>query len=182
MRPQLPRQRPTLPAADTTAADEASPCEGACPSRRAFLRNALGAVVAITGLSALVPFARLSALDVTDTGTVHYPIPAADGTSIDEENQVILCRAHGELFAFALACPHQHTALKALPGAAGFRCPRHKSRYQADGTFIDGRATRNMDRLSITRDGANVVVDPDVAWRSDTQAAQWKAAHVVLTP
>ena len=62
-----------------------------------------------------------------------------------------------------------------------FQCPKHHSQYQPDGEFITGRATRNMDRLAIRRDAANnIVVDPDTLYRSDEDAAEWKAAVVKL--
>ncbi len=153
-------------------------CTGACSGRRAFLREAIGAAAAIAGLSSLAPFAQMAALEVGPTGTVRYAIPAANGVSIDTKNDVIICRSKGDVFAFALACPHQNTAIRALSGDKGFQCPRHKSRYQPDGTFINGKATRNMDRLEITRDGHDVVVDPNIAYRSDTEPAKWAAAVV----
>ena len=60
-----------------------------------------------------------------------------------------------------------------------FQCPRHESQYQPDGTFIQGRATRNMDRLQISREGTLIVVDPDVAFESDVDPAKWAAAVLV---
>jgi hypothetical protein len=35
-----------------------------------------------------------------------------------------------------------------------------------------------MDRLQITRDGATITVDPDIAFESDTDPAKWSAAVV----
>ena len=170
-----------LPVFDPSdAAPSSGECTG-CDSRRRFLRDVVGAALALTGLSAAAPVSVLSALGPrTRRGAVRYPIPAADGVSIDKANEVILCRSAGSVFAFSLSCPHQNTALRALSGSAGFQCPRHKSRYQPNGTFISGRATRNMDRLPIVRDGESVVVDPDVAYESDSESAKWAAAHVKL--
>lgn len=152
--------------------------ESAGSDRRAFLREAFTVASALAGLAALAPVSALQALAVEPAGTVRYAIPTADSVSIDSKNEVILCRANGEVFAFALSCPHQNTALRALPGNKGFQCPRHKSRYQPNGTFINGKATRNMDRLPISRDGNEVVVDPAVAYASDTQLEQWRSAVV----
>ena len=150
-------------------------CGGECSGRRAFLREA---TAALAGLCALTPWSALHALSVSSSGTVRYPIPSADSVSIDSKNEVILCRANGEVYAFSLSCPHQNTAIRALPGNKGFQCPRHKSRYQPDGTFINGKATRNMDRLPISRDGDQVVVETSVAFESDRQGDQWRSAHV----
>ena len=157
-----------------------SSCGGECFGRRAFLRDTVRAAIALAGLSALAPVSNLSALEIGPKGTVRYPIPSADSVSIDAEHEIIICRFKGEVFAFALSCPHQNTALRALPGAKGFQCPRHKSKYQPDGTFINGKATRNMDRLPITRDGSDVVVDPAIAYESDSEPAKWAAALVTV--
>lgn len=109
-----------------------------------------------------------------------YPIPAADGVSIDKDNDVIIARAAGKVYAFALSCPHQNTALRWDDSDHEFHCPKHKSRYKADGTFIEGRATRDMDRLAIRRDGATLVVDVDVLYQQDEKQAAWNAAVVMV--
>ncbi len=158
-----------------------SPCGNDCSGRRAFFRDAVSAAIALAGLSALTPFATISALGMHSSGAVRYPIPSADSVSIDTVNEVIICRSKGEVYAFALSCPHQNTALRALPGNKGFQCPRHKSKYQPDGTFITGKATRNMDRLPITREGNELVVDATVAYESDTEPAKWGAAVVKVS-
>lgn len=155
-----------------------SACDGRCTDRREFLRGAANVAAVLATVSALTPLEKLSALEVRANGTVKYPIPATDSVSIDKSNEVILSRYKGEIYAFALSCPHQNTALRALPGNGGFQCARHKSRYQPNGAFIDGKATRNMDRLQITRDGNDVVVDPNIAYESDTEPAKWGAALV----
>lgn len=153
-------------------------CDGACTTRREFFRGAANVAAVLATVSALTPLEQIAALEVRRNGTVKYPIPAADSVSIDKTNEVIISRFKGEIYAFALSCPHQNTALRALPGNKGFQCARHKSRYEPNGTFIDGKATRNMDRLQITREGNDVVVDPNVAYESDTEPAKWNAAVV----
>jgi len=110
----------------------------------------------------------------------HYPIPQADGVTIDRTNQVILVRFQNSAYAFNLACPHENTALKWLPKDGRFQCPRHESKYQPNGTFMSGRATRNMDRLAIRREGNDLIVNLDAMWQSDRDAAAWAAATVSL--
>ena len=107
-----------------------------------------------------------------------YPIPATDGATIDKDTQVILVRFEQKAYAFRLSCPHQNTALHWLEDEGRFQCPKHKSRYQPDGVFISGRATRNMDRFAVRRDGATIVVDVDKLYKSDRDAAGWAAACV----
>ena len=144
----------------------------------------LGTAATLTGIALLAPVQEILAVEPPMSGgtpaPVRYPIPASDGVSIDKMNEVILRRANGEAYAFALACPHQNAPLGALPDAEGFLCPRHKSRFQPNGTLISGRAKRNMDRLPISREGEELVVDPDVVYESDKDPERWAAAFVTL--
>jgi nitrite reductase/ring-hydroxylating ferredoxin subunit len=107
-----------------------------------------------------------------------YPIPTVDGASIDKDNDVIVARAAGRVYAFALSCPHQNTALRWNADEKLFTCPKHKSHYRPDGSFIDGRATRDMDRLAVHKDGQTLVVDVDTLYQQDLNAAQWAAAFI----
>ena len=109
-----------------------------------------------------------------------FPVPAADGVNIDKASGVILVRYQGKVMAFNLACPHENTALRWKQASGKFECSKHNSRYTPDGKFIDGRATRNMDRLPITRDGANVVVDLSRMIKSDEKSAEWAGAVVAV--
>jgi nitrite reductase/ring-hydroxylating ferredoxin subunit len=154
------------------------------PGRRQFLREVTAAVAGImAALSAsprdacALPLSLGSALG-TAGDELTYPVPAADGATIDRDNEVILVRWKGEVFAFALSCPHQNTALKWQDADSRFQCPKHKSRYQPDGTFISGRATRNMDRFAIRKNGKSLVVNVAKLYRNDKQATDWGAAKV----
>lgn len=107
-----------------------------------------------------------------------YAVPASDGVAIDKDNSVIVARAAGRIYAFSLACPHQNTALRWEADDRQFTCPKHKSHYKADGTFIEGRATRDMDRLAVRKDGQALVVDVDTLYQQDLNQAQWTAAFI----
>lgn len=158
--------------------DSPTSCDG-CTARRGFLRDSLSAIgLAMLG-SLTLPIRMIDALEPRRHGApLRYPMPAGDSVSIDSVNEVILCRSANTVFAFALSCPHQNTALKVLPKQAGFQCPRHKSKYKPDGTFVSGRATRNMDRMQVVRDGDVLVVEPGIVFESDTEPAKWAAALV----
>ena len=155
-------------------------------SRRRFLGQLSGAALAAAVASELgvldasvLPVGELAGTQgAADERT--YPLPAADGVTIDRDAQVILARHQNRVYAFSLACPHENTALKWRQGDMRFQCPRHESKYQPDGTFISGRATRNMDRFAIRRAGDTVVVDLNAWFRSDQQRAQWDAAALTL--
>jgi nitrite reductase/ring-hydroxylating ferredoxin subunit len=158
------------------------------PERRDLLRAVAGALASI-GLLAVFPRAAdastlrliraLSAAPHDRRDEKRYPMPAADGVSIDKDNGVIVARAGGKVYAFSLACPHQNTALRWNADDRQFQCPKHKSRYRDDGSFIEGRATRNMDRLAVRRDAAALVVDIDVLYQEDEHPKEWAAAFVV---
>ena len=109
-----------------------------------------------------------------------YPVPAKDGALIDKKNEVILVRWEHAVYAFNLSCPHQNTALKWNDKDMRFKCPKHNSRYTPDGTFIDGRATRGMDRFSVTLEGNNVVVDVKAMHKQDADPTGWAAAMAKL--
>ena len=129
--------------------------------------------------AAAVPVVEASG---TQTGPAEhsYPLPAADEVTIDRDTQVIVVRFQQKAYAFNLACPHENTALRWKARDGRFQCPRHESQYQPDGTFISGRATRNMDRFAIRRAGDSLVIDLDRLFRSDQQASDWAAAAVSL--
>ena len=87
---------------------------------------------------------------------------------IENANDVLLVRWETQGIAFSLSCPHQNTALRWSEGDKRFICPKHKSNYTPTGGFIEGRATRGMDRLAISKDGNDVVVTDPVAWSPAT--------------
>ena len=159
----------------------------AAMQRRDFLRAA-GLAMASLGLLGIgardaeaMPSIAINEVRGRDGATAalkQYAVPAADGVAIDHDNSVMIARAGGKVYAFALSCPHQNTALKWNDRDHEFQCPKHHSRYTADGTFIDGRATRNMDRLAIRRAGAELVVDIDTIYQADDNPKEWAAAFV----
>jgi nitrite reductase/ring-hydroxylating ferredoxin subunit len=161
-------------------------CSGDCPvARRVFLKDVsiFTAALVAAGLAPRGAFAAVRPISALSRvkGEVRYPIPAADGVRFDDQNEVILVRNAGHVYAFALSCPHQSTALKLDPaGSGGFYCTKHESRYKPSGEFISGRATRNMDRLVIRRDGNNVVVNVDKWYESDSEPTQWAGAQVTV--
>jgi Rieske Fe-S protein len=167
----------------TTRDNSADDCQGcALPGRRAFLRDATFAIAALASVSATasaLPVKLMHAIGVNGEQAT-YPIPSADGVNIDQKQEVIVARVGNQVFAFELACPHQNTALRWNDKDHEFQCPKHHSRYKPDGTFITGRATRNMDRFAVTKQGNNLVVDLDKVFEQDKDAAGWKAAAVTL--
>jgi Rieske Fe-S protein len=144
---------------------------------------AAGALIA-TGFgvkrAVAAPLAFVEALSEGDDG-VTYEIPKEDGATIDRDKKVILVRWEQKIYAFALTCPHQNTALRWLEKDKRFQCPKHESKYKPDGTFISGRATRGMDRYPVKRDSDRIVVDVGAMKKETEDKAGWGAAFVSLS-
>ncbi|MGE0040857.1 MAG: ubiquinol-cytochrome c reductase iron-sulfur subunit [Vicinamibacterales bacterium] len=161
-------------------------CGIACGrTRRDFLTTVpglvLAALVAGDAATAEASYAVVEMTGVSAGGQQKaYPLPAADGVTIDKASQVILVRFQGKVIAFNLACPHENNALRWKPAVGRFQCSKHDSKYAPDGKYLGGRATRNMDRLPITRDGDRVVVDLSRIVKSDADPAEWAAAMIAL--
>jgi nitrite reductase/ring-hydroxylating ferredoxin subunit len=160
-------------------------CDGE-GDRRDFLRQMTAFLAGVAGSLGIAP-ARLAGLPMAfvtgrpiNSDEATYPIPAEDGATIDKPREVILVRYEKAVYAFGLSCPHQKTPLRWKPETSQFQCPKHKSRFQPDGSFIDGRATRNMDRHAIRREGDQVRVSLDKLYREDENREEWIAAVVTL--
>ncbi len=168
---------------------DSTACDGCAPmrARRDFLRTLAGSAAgALLALGAAPAVARALEVHFSGAGVrggevVSYPVPAGDGATIDTANEIIMVRWENYAYAFALSCPHQSTGLKWNTDDHRFQCPKHKSLYQPDGTFIEGRATRGMDRFAIRRDGDKIVVDVDKVFEQDKDTAAWTAARVALS-
>ena len=164
------------------------PCAGCSlvSGRRAFLRDSLAAAVGVLVALGASPAAAFAMPIESVVGrrradeTIKYPVPPSDGVQIDKDNQVILVRWQNAAYAFNLSCPHQNTALRWDDADKRFQCPKHHSKYRPDGVFIEGRATRGMDRFAIQHEGAQLIVDVDKMFKQDEDGAAWAAATVPL--
>jgi len=153
-------------------------------ARRQFLRTGGCVALALAGIAAIPRELLAQPIEIV-TGTASgqertYPVPATDGVSIDRTEQVILVRNQNHAYAFNLSCPHQNAAVRWVETDHRFQCTKHDSKYQPDGVYTSGRATRNMDRFAIRRNGNSLVVDLNHLIQSDTDAAGWAAAVVAL--
>lgn len=147
-------------------------CDGGCEGetaggsdRRTFLKEGLMAVAALTAVAgASVPLeamTRTYAIGAAGAGlaTLSYPIPTADGATIDRANKVILIRYQGMVYALARECPHKGTMVDWQPEQNRLYCPKHKSTFTANGTKINGKSPRSMDRYAIRLEEGKLVVD-----------------------
>jgi nitrite reductase/ring-hydroxylating ferredoxin subunit len=175
--------KPANPDASILADHDCAGC--ALADRRTFLTQAAaliaGALISV-GMTAeravAMPIGFLVGTRAPNDKDVSYPIPASDGATIDKDNDLILARYQGKVYAFGLACPHQNTALRWLAPEGRFQCPKHKSKYTPDGIFLSGRATRSMDRYAVRKNANAIVANIDALYRQDKDATQWQGAFV----
>lgn len=146
--------------------------------RREFLRagGCFALVLAAAGLSPGNALAWVSG--VQENGWRRYPIPPSDGVSIDRGAQVMIVRVQNEVVALSMVCPHQNAAVKWIEGDHRFQCTRHDSRYEPAGSYISGRATRNLDRFPIRKEEGSLLVDATRVYQSDKDPAGWRSAFV----
>lgn len=160
-------------------------CSGAVSRRGALGRVSAAALAAMAGVAltgdrdGMLPVVEAAGA-AAGASERQFPLPQTDGVTIDREAQVILVRFQQHVYAFNLACPHENTALRWRQQDLRFQCPRHESKYRPDGAFVEGRATRNMDRFPLRRQGDSLFVDLDRLLRSDQQAQDWTAATVAV--
>ena len=173
LQPDVPRERPCAE----------------CPlvvDRRTFLRGAAlaaAATLAALGAAPSAAFAdgvRAIAPLATAGGQHTYQMPTADGAAVDSANDVIIARWQGRVYAFSIKCPHRGTRLQWHADETRIFCPKHKARFRPDGAHDSGRATRDLDRYDVRRQGTDLVVNFDTVRRSDRDAAAWSAAVVTV--
>jgi nitrite reductase/ring-hydroxylating ferredoxin subunit len=160
-----------------------SDCLSPDSSRRSFLRDGLLAVAALTavagGAAPLHALTRSYATGLLDAeGAITYDVPAADGATIDKSNRLILVRYKGMVHAFSLECPHKGTMVEWQPDKSRFYCPKHKSTFQAEGTRIQGKSPRSLDRFAVKVEGGKVVVDTSVVLDQEQNPTGWSSAGV----
>ena len=165
-------------------------CDGGCETetaggsdRRTFLKEGLMAVAALTAVAgASVPLDAMTRGYMVGTAagaglaTISYPIPTTDSATIDRANKVILVRYQGMVHALARECPHKGTMVDWQPEQNRLYCPKHKSTFTANGTRIQGKAPRSMDRHPIRLEGGKLVVDTATVIEGD--GANWATTGV----
>ena len=162
------------------------PC-GECPiatSRRRFLRDTGMAVTAALVASGLRPGVALARAvgeirPVKSKGPLRsYIIGASDAVMIDADNDVIVTRSRGKIYAFSLKCPHKGKRLVWHADESRIFCPKHKARFFADGQHASGRRTRNLDRYALRQEGREIVVNTGALYREDEDLHAWQSAVI----
>lgn len=129
-------------------------------TRRRFLKNLLGAFLALTGISfvgTIVAYlsprkqkgGRKILLDPNGS-----PIPIKEledksylvGVGIDGEPTIVI-RYEGKLRALSAVCTHLGCLVKWFPNRAEFFCPCHAGRFDANGVNIAGPPPSPLKRF-----------------------------------
>ena len=143
-----------------TAAAKTNPAP--TPSRREFLNYAFGASIALMlagSCGSLVWFLQKSAPEILRDEAHGYfqlnltNLPAAENPPIYlREQRSWLVNTTNGLLALFVVSPDDHCLLKWEESNHQFIDPCHGTRFQLDGTFIEGIniAPRNMDRFVLT--------------------------------
>ena len=81
-------------------------------------------------------------------------VPAGGGTQVRDPNtgstDWVLQLTSGNFTAFDARCPHQGCAVSFESAAAGFTCPCHGSRFDANGKLLNGPATTGLTPVPVT--------------------------------
>ena len=143
----------------------------ALPSRREFLYYIWGASIALLlgeATAGIIWFALPRFKAGTFGGVFIYPpesIPAVPGSAPINEpvGRFWMSNAENGVVALYNVCTHLGCLPKWVDSNNRFECPCHGSKYQLNGTYIEGPAPRSLDRfrMTITFDNGDVVITND---------------------
>jgi cytochrome b6-f complex iron-sulfur subunit len=153
----------------STQAQAASGVKVDAPSRREFMFYIWGASMALllgeatAGLLWFV-FPRFKEGEFGGTFKLGGDIlpEAGSAPSWFPEGRFHISNTENGLLALYGVCTHLGCLPKWAPSNNRFECPCHGSKYQNDGTWIEGPAPRGLDRFLVTityGDGTSVVTD-----------------------
>ena len=139
------------------------------PSRREFLYYIWGASIALLlgeATAGLVWFALPRFKEGTFGGVFSFApdkVPAADSAPVNvAEGRFWVSQPNAGLVVLYGVCTHLGCLPKWSETNHRFECPCHGSKYQLDGTYIEGPAPRSLDRFATTltfEDGSTVTMD-----------------------
>lgn len=135
---------------------------------------AFGATVGGGLQSFMVPKATLEKPSIFRAGMLSdYPEPGVYEKFKDTNNTWIVRDADGQLFALSTICTHLGCIPNWLNADKKFKCPCHGSGFYENGVNFEGPAPRPLERLKVTVDGQNLIVDKSVKFRQEL--GQWTA-------
>lgn len=118
------------------------------PSRRRWLKGALGWVLALPVAGATLALLRRTR-SLQQPGV--FPIPADVPLGLSVVGDVIVNRGNAGLQAWQARCTHLGCRLDRIEGQE-IVCPCHGSRFRADGSVVTGPATEPLAPLDLEAD------------------------------
>jgi nitrite reductase/ring-hydroxylating ferredoxin subunit len=119
------------------------------PSRRRAIRVALSLLLGLPLVTAVVAMLQRDRA-VQQPGV--FPIPADVPLGLSVVGNVIVQRSEADgMHAYLARCTHLGCRLDRIVGDE-IVCPCHGSRFRADGTVINGPATRPLAQLAMEAD------------------------------
>jgi cytochrome b6-f complex iron-sulfur subunit len=153
----------TPPQAPETKASPLPPVASAPMTRREFLNYAwlasLGFVFAVGfgGAAYFFSFPRFKAGEfggVFPLGSAGDALPKPTDPPLHNQNgKFWLSNVNGAIIALYDVCVHLGCLYQWQPVTGRFECPCHGSKYQKDGTYIEGPAPRSLDRMVVSFNG-----------------------------
>jgi cytochrome b6-f complex iron-sulfur subunit len=144
-------------------------------TRRRLLEGglrAVGAAALTGGLAAMFQFRPARAgTALRSLGKVDTLQPGDVKQYLVDGQRVWLVRQEHEVYALCGICTHLGCNLRWLPFEDKFKCPCHGSGFRRDGENFEGPALRPLERVWITNDGGEVVVD--VTTRLRKERGEW---------
>ena len=144
------------------------------PGRRRFLRSVISVCAGLIASITLIPGVALllqPAFSRARRGKrkiiFQNPEDAQSSSFItaryegqEEAAPGIYIRKSGQQYTVLSArCTHASCAVAWNPGAGQFVCPCHGGRFDENGKNVSGPPPRPLDRLSVTKDGADLLVE-----------------------
>lgn len=134
------------------------------PSRRDFLNKIALSTLAIAGLGATAVFYQYLSPNVLfePSTTFHagspdlYPI---NSVSYIQNQQVYIVRTSDGFYAVSSVCTHLGCITQWKPDENKITCPCHGSKFNIDGSKIEGPAPRPLTHFAISLTDGELVVD-----------------------
>jgi cytochrome b6-f complex iron-sulfur subunit len=196
-----PAVKPAAPAAKPAAPAHKEPAKGAGPTvaelamvqapvtRREFLNYAFLAslgtfFVALGGATFLFALPRFGAGEfggTFDLGAAGDNIPPTDAAPANRTSaRSWISNTPTGVLALYILCVHLGCLYGWQPVTSRFECPCHGSKYQKDGTYIEGPAPRSLDRFVIRFVDANGTVLAETNAKGDPLAVPDPNAQLVV--
>jgi cytochrome b6-f complex iron-sulfur subunit len=123
-------------------------------TRRGFIKVSTHALLSLSGLLGLGGLLRFfsfhpnpAAPSEFDLGDVsNFPVGSR---TIRADIPAVIFNKEGEILAYSLACTHLGCTVEWDEENAGFVCPCHGSKYDAQGLVIQGPAQRPLRKLRV---------------------------------